>query len=166
MWLLVCGGLTALGLAASLPAFGRRGAGAGLRGVAWSLLPMVAYLTGVAGLLWKLGTAVSHWALGFVFSPKVWAGVALAGLAAVLFVASGALRRRAPASRPRSRPGAGLPAGASASAGGRALEPGTRTQPLPSSKGKGKAKAGARAGAGLDDDFAEVEEILRRRGIS
>src|SRR6266516_1854020 len=165
MWLLVCGGLTGLGLAASLPAFGRRGAGAGLRGVAWSLLPMVAYLTGIAGLLWKLGTAVSHWALGFVFSPKVWAGVALAGLAAVLFVVSGALRRRAPASRSRARAGAGLPAGASASAGsGRALEAGTRTRPLPSSKGRGRAKAGA--GAGADDEFAEIEEILRRRGIS
>jgi hypothetical protein len=164
MWLLVCGALTALGLAASLPAFGRRGAGAGLRGVAWSLLPMVAYLTGVAGLVWKLGTAVSHWALGFVFSPKVWAGIALAGLAAVLFAVSGPLRRRAPASRSRAGAGAGLPAGASAGAG-RALEPGTRTQPLPSGKGKGKARAGARA-SGVDDEFAEVEEILRRRGIS
>jgi hypothetical protein len=164
MWLLVCGALTALGLAASLPAFGRRGAGAGLRGVAWSLLPMVAYLTGVAGLVWKLGTAVSHWALGFVFSPKVWAGIALAGLAAVLFAVSGPLRRRAPAGRSRAGAGAGLPAGASAGTG-RALEPGTRTQPLPSSKGRGKARAGARAG-GVDNEFAEVEEILRRRGIS
>jgi len=153
VWLLVCGGLTGLGLAASLPAWRRRGAGAGLRGIAWSLLPMVAYLTGVAGLLWKLGTAVSDWALGFVFSPKVWAGVALAGLAAVLFLISGPLRRRAPAK--------------SASTGqGRAIEPSARSRPLPPAKAKTKGKAKAGASAGFDEEFADVEEILRRRGIS
>jgi hypothetical protein len=154
MWLLVCGGLTGLGLVASVAATRRRGAGAGLRGVAWSLLPMVAYLTGVAGLLWKLGTAVGHWALGFVFSPKVWAGIALAGLSALLFAVSRPLRRRAPARRRPTTPSGALEA------------PAERAEPLPSRPGKRKGKAARPGAAGLDDEFAEVEEILRRRGIT
>ena len=52
----------------------------------WSLLPLAAYLTGSTEMFWKMGVAVGDFAKGFVFSPKVWAGIALAGLAVVLFV--------------------------------------------------------------------------------
>jgi len=138
-WLPLCAGLTMLGLAGSWLAFRRRGVAAGLRGAAWSLLPLVAYLTGVVTLLWKVGTAVTGWLAGFVFSPRVWAGVAVAGLAAGCFVVSGLLRRRAPA-QPPPRPSIG---------------PATRKEPAPSQ----------RPGTGGDDDFSEIEEILRRRGI-
>ena len=41
-----------------------------------------------------MGVAVGDFAKGFVFSPQVWSGIALAGLAVVLFVVSGPLRRR------------------------------------------------------------------------
>src|SRR5690349_20681658 len=93
-WLPLCGGLTGLGLVLSYLAMRRRGIGSGLRGVAWSLLPMAAYLTGSIEMFWKMGVAVGDFAKGFVFSPKVWAGIVLAGLAVVLFVVSGPLRRR------------------------------------------------------------------------
>ena len=93
-WLPLCGGLTGLGLVLSYLAMRRRGIGSGLRGAAWSLLPIAAYLTGSIEMFWKMGVAIGDFAKGFAFSPRVWSGIALAGLAVVLFVASVPLRRR------------------------------------------------------------------------
>ena len=103
-WLPLCGGLTGLGLVLSYIAMRRRGLGAGLRGAAWSLLPLAAYLTGAIEMFWKMGAAIGDFAKGFVFSAQVWAGIAVAGLAVVLFVVSGPLRRRGPGQAP-GRPG-------------------------------------------------------------
>jgi hypothetical protein len=140
-WLPLCAGLTVLGLAGSWLAWRRRGAAAGLRGAAWSLLPLCAYLTGVVELLWQVGTAAARWVADLAFSPASWAGVALTVLAVVLFAVAGLLRRRAPASAPPTRQ--------AVEPGRRAVEPG---------------RAGA-AGPGDDGEFAEIEELLRRRGI-
>lgn len=145
------GALTLAGLIASWFAWRRRGAGAGLRGAAWSLLPLALALIGAFNLLWKFGTAIGSFATSFVFAPRVWLGVAVTGLAVVLFAVSGGLRRR------RARKGvSGQPAGPKAVAGsdGAAGKPGKAL-----AQGKGKAPAAA------DDDLGDVAEILRRRGI-
>jgi hypothetical protein len=42
----------------------RRGFGSGLRGAAWSLLPIAAYLTGSIEMCWKMGVAVGDFAKG------------------------------------------------------------------------------------------------------
>lgn len=103
--------LTVLGMVASFLVWRRRGAAAGLRGVAWSLLPLAAALTGTLRLLWEITDAVASWALRLVFSPVVWIGVVLTGVSVVLFVVSGVLRHRA-ASRGAvtSSPSSGRPA--------------------------------------------------------
>lgn len=88
--------LTLLGLVASALVWRRRGAAAGLRGAAWSLLPLAAALTGVLRLLGEIAGDVGGWAVRLVFSPVVWAGVCLAGLAVVLYVVSGLLGRHSP----------------------------------------------------------------------
>ena len=137
-WFPLCVGLTGLGLVASWLAWRRRGAAAGMRGAAWSLLPLAAYLTGAVEMLWRIGTAIADWVGGFVFSPRVWSGVIVVGLAVVLFLLSRALRARAPKGR-------------------REVQPGSRREVEPARK---------QAAATPDDDFSEVEEILRRRGIS
>ena len=145
------GALTLVGLIASWFAWRRRGAGAGLRGAAWSLLPLALALIGAFGLLWRFGTALTTFAASFVFAPRVWLGVAVAGVAVVCFAVSGGLRRR------RSRkPAAGQRASGKTLAGsdGAAGKPGKALTP-----GKGKAPAG------LDDDLGDVAEILKRRGI-
>src|SRR5580693_3211831 len=90
----LCAALTGLGLVLSYFVMRRRGLGAGLRGAAWSLLPLAAYLTGSVKMFWKMGVAIADFAKGFVFSTEVWSGIAVAGLAALLFVVSGPLRRR------------------------------------------------------------------------
>jgi hypothetical protein len=161
-WFPLCAGLTGLGLVGSWVALRRRGAGAGLRGVAWSLLPLAAYLTGAVEMLWRIGTAIADWVGGFVFSPRVWSGVIVTGLAVLLFVVSGALRRR----------GSGR-SGARVEATGRpAVGPGAAGRQPAADQGAlerapaGRAAAPRKGKADVDDEFAEIEEILRRRGIS
>jgi asparagine N-glycosylation enzyme membrane subunit Stt3 len=151
-WLPLAGGLTIVGLIASWLAWRRRGAAAGLRGVAWSLLPVAAYLTGAIKMLWQMGTAISSFAASFIFSPRVWSGVIVAGASAVLFVVSSGLRRRRgrKASSVTAPGAAGLPA----------AQPGTALKPAQGRPVK------AKVGQGDDDEFDDVAQILRRHGIS
>ena len=94
-WLPLTAGLTLAGLIVSFFVWRRRGAGAGLRGVAWSLLPLAAYLIGAIQLLWTFGSAIATFASSFVFSSRTWAGLIVLGVAIVLFVVTGGLRGRA-----------------------------------------------------------------------
>ena len=151
-WLPITAGLAILGLIVSFFLWRRRGAAAGLRGVAWSLLPVAAYLIGAIELLWRFGSAIASFATSFVFSPRVWAGIIVVIVSVVLFVVSGRLRARA-----RRRSGgqaapkaAGAGTGATAAAGkpGKAISTGKR-QP-----------------AVVDDDvLGDAAEVLRRHGI-
>jgi hypothetical protein len=170
-WLPLCGGLTGLGLVLSWFVMRRRGLRSGLRGAAWSLLPLAAYLTGAIEMFWKMGVAVGDFAKGFAFSTRVWSGIAVAGLALVLFVVSGALRGRR-----RVKQGSG--SGAVAAPGATVALPATRSGPLTGVGGTAAAGSAGRATQPApakpakrrndpeDDDMQDVEEILRRRGIS
>ncbi|SDR25277.1 cellulose synthase [Thermostaphylospora chromogena] len=161
-WLPLCAGLTGVGLVVSFLLLRRRGAASGLRMAAWSLLPLAAYLTGALPTLWRIGTAVVGFVTGLVFSPAVWAGVALAGLSVVLFLVSGVLRGRArdraaaPAERGRQGVAASQAKGVTAggSAAGASADEATRPMARPAKK------------PAADDDFSDIEEILKRRGIT
>jgi hypothetical protein len=163
-WLPLCGGLTGLGLVLSYLVMRRRGLGSGLRGAAWSLLPISAYLTGAIEMFWKMGVAIGDFAKGFAFSPRVWSGIAVAGIAVVLFVVSGPLRRRS-VKRSKGQQAVG-PDGAAAQrpavpgAGQLATRPAAVAAAAPA-----KARKGKTAGDD-DDDLGDVEDILRRHGIS
>ena len=165
-WLPLCAGLTGLGLVLSYLAMRRRGIGAGLRGVAWSLLPLAAYLTGSIEMFWKMGVAIGDFAKGFVFSPRVWSGIALAGVAVVLFIVSGPLRRR------RVKPGQDKRAAEPGSSAAGAVTAGSRTAggQLATRPASPPATAPARARKGKntddDDDLGDVADILRRHGIT
>ena len=170
-WLPLCGGLTGIGLVLSYIAMRRRGLGTGLRWAAWSLLPMAAYLTGSIEMFWKMGVAVGDFAKGFVFSPKVWAGIALAGLAVVLFVVSGPMRRRGVdrgQDQQAAESGTGRALGRDPAAAGRgqlATRP-AATVPAPD---PAKAPAKGRKARNVDDDdddLGDVADILRRHGIT
>ena len=169
-WLPLCGGLTGIGLVLSYIAMRRRGLGTGLRWAAWSLLPMAAYLTGSIEMFWKMGVAVGDFAKGFVFSPRVWAGIALAGLAVVLFIASGPMRRRS-VKPGRDKQAAGSTPGATrtlpAATGGQLA---TRPDLAPGAGATVQAKAPGKARKGKnaddDDDLGDIEDILRRHGIT
>jgi hypothetical protein len=161
----LCAGLTGLGLLLSYFVMRRRGLGAGLRGAAWSLLPLAAYLTGSIKMFWKIGVSIADFAKGFVFSTEVWSGIAVAALAGVLFVVSGPLRRRRGKQGERGQDQQAVGA-ATTRTGGREIAP--RTAPVvgaPSAQTPVKARKGKNA-PGDDDDLGDVEEILRRHGIT
>jgi hypothetical protein len=142
--------LTVAGLALSAVVWARRGPVSGLRGVAWSLLPLAAGLTGVLKLGWEITDSVVSWATRLVFSPVVWLGLVIAGVSLTLFVVTGVMRRR----------GAG---------GRKAVQAGGQAGALPRNRSTPAATApqsGAKAGSGTaGDDMDEIEEILRRHGI-
>ncbi len=166
-WLPLCGGLTGLGLVLSYLAMRRRGIGVGLRWAAWSLLPLAAYLTGSIEMFWKIGIAIGDFAKGFVFSPRVWSGIALAGLAVVLFIVSGPLRRRQ-VDRGEGKPAADRGAAAKgtlpASTGGGQMA--TRQAATVPAAAPAKGRKGKSAVGDDDDDLGDVADILRRHGIT
>jgi hypothetical protein len=175
-WLPLCGGLTGLGLVLSYFAMRRRGIGSGLRWAAWSLLPIAAYLTGSIEMFWKMGVAVGDFAKGFAFSPRVWSGIALAGLAVVLFVVSGPLRRRGVGrgeDKQAAESGAGSTRALSqdpASRGQLATRPVATRQAdtIPAERPAQPPAKGrkARSAEDDDDDLGDVADILRRHGIT
>jgi hypothetical protein len=151
----VCVAVTAVGLILSWLTWRRNGAVRGMRAVAWSLLPLAAYLTGAVLLLGRLVNAVVRFAGSFVFSPKAWAGIVVVGIAAALFLSSGGLPllnwRKARARRK-----------AAAEGGGGRKSRGTAPQGSPPAVDGRKAPVPR---GPEDDDMSDVQEILRRRGI-
>jgi hypothetical protein len=134
--------VTALGLVGSWAVTRRRGAASGLRGAAWSLVPLGAYLTGLTKFLSDL-----------VFSPVKWAGVIVLGLGGVLYMTSGVMLRRG--------------------GGATEVEAGPKESRQAPVKGasKGGSKVAPKAAIekrqqSVDPDLAEIEQILKNRGIS
>jgi hypothetical protein len=116
-----------------------------LRGAAWTILPVAAWLTGVLELAFDVADSVGHWAVHLVFSPVVWLGVVLTGISGLLFGASTLLRSR------------GVGSGEVA-----ATPPGE----LGGTCDRRGPKARKGDAAIADDDLDDIEAILRRHGIS
>jgi hypothetical protein len=134
-------GVTLVGLVISWGVFRRRGAASGMRGAALSLVPLAAAMTGV-----------TEFFVDLAFSPVKWAGVGVAGLAVLLYLTSGAmLSRRAEAG--------------SDSAGGKAAARGAAEPKAAGRGGKPRGAVGGGQPSG-DPEMAEIEKILRDRGIS
>lgn len=133
--------LTALGGAWTWWAFRHRGVASGLRGLAITLLPPAAWLTGTLGMFTQIARSVTWWATGLVFSPAVWVGIAAASTSVLLWVIAKGVDRRHPAVPAR---------------GARGPRAADHAPAAPSVKAKGSAG---------DDDFADIEELLRRKGI-
>lgn len=133
-------GVTLVGLVMSWGVYRRRGAASGMRGAALSLVPLAAAMTGV-----------TEFFVDLAFSPVKWAGVGVAGLAVLLYLTSGAMLSR--------RAGGGSDDGGKAAARGKGE---------PKAAGRGGKPRGEVGGAqpSGDPEMAEIEKILRDRGIS
>ncbi|GLW99700.1 cellulose synthase [Microtetraspora sp. NBRC 16547] len=152
-WTPLCVGITVVGLVLSYLAFRRRGLAAGLRATAWSLVPLAALLTGILETLWNVVSTLVSFVTRLVLSPMVWTGIVLAGLSVLLFVVSGALRGRA-ISRGRKAGATTADASTTTPAGAAPAAPAGKAKPVEPAK---PAQA---------DDFSDIEDILKRRGIS
>jgi hypothetical protein len=147
----LCAALSAAGLAlAFLTAYRRRYLRA-TRIAALALLPVGLAMAGLVTLGRRIGTAVGDWAADLVFKPTVWTGFVVIGCSAALYGIS------------RLFSGRGRSAAADAGAPPAAV-PGTQAPALAAGRGSGKSKSRGSQDSGLSD-FADVEEILKRRGI-
>ncbi|MFE9397688.1 hypothetical protein [Streptomyces flavidovirens] len=150
----ICSAASAAGLGiAAITAYRKRFLAA-TRIAAYSLVPVGLVMAGVV-----------EWVSGIAFKPEVWAGFGLLGLSWLLFMTTRAVERRSGGTRKERRaaraaqreavaprasapsPGAGLPAAA--------------RQQQPQSKG---AKPQPKA-TGADEDFSDIEAILKKHGI-
>lgn len=143
----ICLTVTIVGLILSFIAWRKKGLRSGMRGVAWSLLPLAMYLTNAVRLVGRIGSAIVQFAGAFVFSPKAWLGVIFVFVSALLFLISGGIPLLS--GTRRRRKGGRQPARASQEEA-TAIPPAQRQAPTPPQGG---------------DDLGDVEEILRRRGI-
>jgi hypothetical protein len=159
--------LTLVGLVISFVVWKRRGAAAGLRGVAWSLLPAAAGLTGTLRLLWQIADLVVSWAARLVFSPVVWLGITLAGVSVVLFGVSAAMRSRGVGSASKAgRQSEVSGERSTAKAESLAQVPTQARGSKPKTKSAGQRKGGDVGDANDMGDMDDIEAILRRHGIS
>ena len=131
--------LTAGGGAWTWWAFRNRGAASGCRAAAFTMLVPAAALTGTLELAGDVVASVADWGAGVVFSPLVWFGIVLFGISALLFGVSGWLAART--------------SGTDKAAGR------TTDKELP-------ARSAGKGAPVIDDDLAEIEAILKKRGIS
>jgi hypothetical protein len=155
MSFVICLALTGVGLFASWVRWRRKGPRAGVRLAAWSLLPISAWMVGVATLIERLGSAFTRFGASFVFSTKTWAGLLVAVVAVLMFLVSGGIpavsKRKA---RKAAKSGAAEPGSPRSSAASPAIT-------------AGRGGKTARAPRAADDDgLGDVEEILRKRGIT
>jgi hypothetical protein len=144
----LCVGLTLLGVIATGVAWRRGNRGRVVQGVGLALAPVALYFSGLLRLLWDGVVAVGSWASAIILSPAVWFGLALLGLCVVLWVVGGVVARRSPSAKKSKTVTAGQ----------------TKAAALPA-KGKPAAKTAARQPAPIDDDMAEIEALLKSRGI-
>ncbi|HEU4810966.1 MAG TPA: hypothetical protein VFT00_02375 [Nocardioides sp.] len=137
--------LTALGVMWTWFALRRRGPVSALRAAGFTLLPLAAYLTNTLRMFTRIVDAVASWATTLVFDPFVWLGTVLGATGLLMIGTARFLRRRGQPHEP----------GRTA----RLLHRGPRKELPPSS-------AGAGATGNVDDDLADIEALLRKRGIS
>ena len=119
-----------------------------------SLLPGAAYLTGTLEMAGEIGSAVGRWATGFVFSPFVWMGIVLFAISVVLFGVSSRLASRggAETAKPTRKQR-------------KALHSSEKSLGQPSAQSSTQRSPGRGAPA-IDDDLADIEALLRKRGIN
>jgi hypothetical protein len=153
----LCVGLTLLGVIATGVAWRRGSKGRVIQGLALALAPIALYFSGLLRLLWNGVVAVGSWASGVIFSPAIWFGLSLLGLCIVLWVVGALVTRRFPA-KSKKKVAAQSSSGKSVAAG-RTATPGSAV----SVKAAPRAKAPAQPS--VDDDMAEIEALLKSRGI-
>ena len=137
-WLPVIVVVTLAGVGATVLATRRWGPVAAVRMLALALLPFGLYWSGLLRLMWSVGTAVARFATGLVLSPLVSLGLGLLGAAVALWLVGGVMKRRGVGTARRP-----------------AVEPGRPPTAAP-----------ARRISSPAGEFDDVEEILRRRGIT
>jgi hypothetical protein len=133
--------LTALGGIYTWWALRHRGFAAAVRAAGITLLPMAAWMTGLLQVFGTVTNAFAHFFTRLVFSPLVWLGVIVFVVAFVLIGAANLVSRRVDPKPTRAARRRG----------------GDRPKSV---------KATSKADPLIDDEMAEIQAILKKRGIS
>ncbi|MFD5663028.1 hypothetical protein [Streptomyces hirsutus] len=148
----VCSAVSAAGLGIALVTAYRKRFFTATRIAAYALVPIGLVMTGVV-----------EWLADTAFSPTAWAGFGVLGLSWVLFMTTRAVERRRGGTRQerkerkqqrRAAEASGQPGAVAPTASAPSLGPGSRpaaTRPTAAPKS--------------DDDFSDIEAILKKHGI-
>jgi hypothetical protein len=131
--------LTALGGIYTWWALRHRGFSAAVRAAGITLLPLAAWMTGLLQVFGTVTNAFVHFFTRLVFNPLVWLGVLVFVVAFVLIGASNFVRRRQEPEAPARKRRTDTP---------KAVRRAPEHDPL------------------IDDEMAEIQAILKKRGIS
>lgn len=115
-----------------------RGVTAAVRGAGLTLLPLAAWMTGLLSVAGDVVDTFTNWFAHLVFSPVVWLGMIVFVIAFVLIGGANAVSRRVDPKPAKAR-------------GGKKPE---------------SIRATTSADPLIDDDLAEIQAILKKRGIS
>jgi hypothetical protein len=141
--------LTALGGMYTWWALRHRGFASAVRGAGITLLPLAAWMTGLLEVFGDITDVLTHWLAHLVFSPVVWLGVIVFVVAFVLIGASNFLiRRQEPTARSSRFSRSSRRDRADNKSDNRSVAPRSSPDPL------------------IDDEMAEIQAILKKRGIS
>jgi Na+-transporting methylmalonyl-CoA/oxaloacetate decarboxylase gamma subunit len=143
----LCVGLTLLGVIATGIAWRRGNKGRVVQGVGLALAPVALYFSGLLRLLWNGVVAVGTWASRVILSPAVWVGLLLLALCVVLWVVGGFVARRTPKKVKASKTKA------------------VAASPRPAAGQPAVRGTSAKQAPPVDDDMAEIEALLKSRGI-
>jgi hypothetical protein len=116
-----------------------RGVTAAVRAAGITLLPLAAWMTGLLEVFGDVADSFAHWFTRLVFSPMVWLGVIVFFVAVVLIGGANAVSRRIDPKPAKSRRGGDKP---------KSVQKTSHPDPL------------------IDDEMAEIQAILKKRGIS
>ena len=118
-----------------------RGMVAAVRGAGLTLLPIAAWLTGLLQVFGDITDSLSNWLAHLVFNPSTWLGMLIGFVAIVLIGGARAVTRRGQPDKPDK-------AVARRTSSPKAVAPTQANDPL------------------IDDEMAEIQAILKKRGIS
>jgi len=119
-----------------------RGFTAAVRAAGITLLPLAAWMTGLLEVFGDVADTFAHWFTRLVFSPMVWLGIVVFVVAIVMIGGANAVSRRLDPKPAKSR------RGGDKGSQPKAVQPTSRPDPL------------------IDDEMAEIQAILKKRGIS
>lgn len=154
----LCIGIALIGVLVAGLAWRKGERGRVVQGAALAVAPVGLYFTGLLRLLWDGVVAVVGWATSIIFSPTMWFGISLLGLCVVLWVVGGVLTRRSAA-----KGGSVSAASAKPAVTGGRRAPASSTAVAPAKK---SAPAKGKPAADIDPELAEIEAILKNRGIN
>ncbi|MFI9240056.1 hypothetical protein [Streptomyces sp. NPDC053079] len=144
----VCAAVSAAGLGIALLTAYRKRFRSAARIAAWSLIPVGLVMTGIV-----------DWVTDLVFKPTVWAGFGVLALSALLFMITRAADRRTGGTRKQRREAAAGERGAAVAPAASAPSLGpAHTADRPKSRG-------TRGSGGGEEDFSDIEAILKKHGI-